>query len=215
MSKTKVVIVEDYQLFREGIKLILNNSYEFEVIAEFDNGKQFIDNLNNITCDVVLMDIAMPEMDGIEATRIATSLLPDVSILILSMLGDENHYHKIISAGAKGFLLKECKADEMFNAIRTVASGDNYFSQELLRKIIFTYGSPTSRKKDDNKAFSERELEVLSLLCQGLSNGEIADKLFISQRTVEGHRASMLKKTDTKNTISLIIHALRNNLIQL
>lgn len=213
MDRIKVCIVEDYHLFREGIKLILNSSADFEVVAEFNNGKELTDVAGTLECDVILMDITMPVMDGYEATKIMSNIRPEIPVLVLSMLSDENSYHNMVSAGAKGFLLKECKAEELFRAIKSVAIGDNYFSQELLRKIIFTHGNQKSGKAVPD--ISDRELEVLELLCKGLTNVEIAEKLFISQRTVEGHRASMLKKTDTKNTISLILFAIRNGIIKL
>ena len=134
------------------------------------------------------------------------------------MFGDEDYYYNMVSSGAKGFLLKESKSDELIEAITWVARGENYFSQELLRKIIFKYGPNGFEKlkeKIQTTEISSREYEVLKLICQGLSNAEIAERLFISQRTVEGHRARLLKKTNTKNSVSLIMYALKNGLIKI
>ena len=213
----KVIIVEDHPLFREGIKLILVNSQKFTLIGEYTNGKEFIDNLGKEKPDLVLMDIAMPVMDGIEATKLAIEKDPSLKILVLSMYGDEEYYYHMINAGAKGFILKEARSQELLDAMTWVANGENYFSQELLRKIIFKF-SPDGMNKLKDKTQSEeisvREFDVLKLICHGLTNAEIAEQLYISQRTVEGHRASLLKKTNTKNTVSLIMHSLRNGLIK-
>jgi DNA-binding NarL/FixJ family response regulator len=217
MEKIRIAIVEDHHLFREGIKLILNNAEEMMVVAEFNNGKEFTDQLEKIDSDVILMDIAMPEMDGIEATRIAIEKNPSLKVLVLSMFGDEDYYYQMINAGAKGFLLKDCKSHELIEAITWIASGENYFSQELLRKIVFKYGASGLGKapeKSSRSEISKREYEILRLICQGFTNAEIAAQLFLSHRTVEGHRANLLKKTNTKNTVNLIMHALKEGLIK-
>jgi DNA-binding NarL/FixJ family response regulator len=163
------------------------------------------------------MDIAMPEMDGIESTRKALERKPDLKIIVLSILGDEEYYSRMIEAGAKGFVSKEAKSAELINAIHEVADHGTFFSQELLRKIIF---NQNRKQKRESKVysivneFSERELQVLALLCQGMTNSEIGQKLFLSTRTIEGHRAHLLRKTGTKNTVGLIMFALQHEIIK-
>jgi DNA-binding NarL/FixJ family response regulator len=214
-EQMRVVIVEDHHLFRKALKLILKSN-NVDVEDEFASGKDFLERLPGLHPDVVIMDIAMPEMDGVETSRQALMMRPDLKILVLSMFGDEDYYYKMISTGVRGFVLKESHPDELMKGIITIAIDENYFSQELLRKIIFKYGSINSfMGKEDVKTFSERELEVLNLLCQGMTNAEIAEALHISQRTAEGHRASMLRKTDTKNTVALIMYALKAGIVKI
>ena len=141
---------------------------------------------------------------------------PELKIIALSMFGDEYYYQQMITAGARGFIIKTSDQKELLQAIQSVAEGDNYFSQELLRQIIFNLNPNLQGISHGKKqALSQRELEVLEQVCQDLSNEEIADKLFISRRTVEGHKRKLLLKTDSKNTSKLIIHAIKNKLVRL
>ena len=162
------------------------------------------------------MDISMPVMDGIEATKKALEKYPDLPILALSMFGDEEYYYKMVHAGVKGFVLKESGSEELSDAIREITSGNNYFSQELLRKIIINIGNSKleSQVRTPTNTLTKRESEILRLICQGMSNMEIANMLHLSQRTVEGHKANLLKKTSTKNTVNLIMFAIKNNLVE-
>jgi DNA-binding NarL/FixJ family response regulator len=208
-TKITVAIVDDHQLFRSGLQFILGNEPDIEVIIEASNGKQFLAYLDNLKPDVVLMDINMPEMDGVEASRRAIEKYPDLNILILSMYGDIDYYNTMIDIGVKGFILKDIENKELGNAIRKIHIGGNYFSQELLLRLI-------KNKPGDNAIeLTKREKEVLELICQGYSNLEISEKLFISQRTVERHRSSLLFKTNSKNSISLVIYSIKNNLIKI
>ena len=216
MDSVRISIVDDHHLFREGIKHILINTRNYKVVAEFMNGIDFVNDLPNIETDIILMDIEMPGMDGLEATKKALQLNPDLRILILSSYSEPGYYHSMVEAGVRGFLLKNSTSDELLKAIADVVAGETYFSQDLLRKIIYNYGAEAACKvktKYLKEELSERELEVLQYLCKGLTNAEIADKIFISQRTVEGHRANLLKKTNTKNTVQLIMFAIKNELI--
>jgi len=163
--------------------------------------------LDEVTPDVVLMDIKMPEMGGIEASKLALAKNQDLNILILSMFDDEQYYNTLIDMGIRGFILKDTDNSELKMAIRKVFSGHSYFAQELLLKIIknkTTVGSVN---------LSNRELEVLSYICKGHSNNEIGDILNISVRTVERHRANMLEKTNSSNSIKLVLFAIKNNIV--
>ena len=213
MEKIRIIIADDHQLFRNGLKILLNAFPEFEVTGEASNGEEFLRILNNTKADIALMDINMPEMDGIEATRKGLKLYPDLNIIALSMYGEEEYYYKMVDAGAKGFLLKDSDISEVKEAILTVRKGGNYFSQELLYHVIQKIKHRENESKSAN--LSKRETEILFKICEGLSNQEIADTLFISKRTVDKHRANLLGKTNSKNTASLILFAIRNKLIEI
>lgn len=207
--KIKVAIVDDHQLFRNGLKFIIENEADLEVTIEASNGREFILFLENLKPDVVLMDISMPEMDGVETTKQALAKFPDLSVLVLSMYSDVEYYNTMIDLGVKGFILKDIDNDELSNAIRKVYSGGNYFSQELLLRLI--------KNKPDETGIdlTKREKEILELICKGYSNQKISEELYISQRTVERHRSSLLSKTDSKNSVSLVVFAIKNNLVKI
>lgn len=216
-QKYKIIIVDDHALFREGIKLLIEHEKIGEVIAELENGKKFLDFIADEKPDIVLMDIDMPIMNGIEATQKALELYPDLNILVLSMHGDQNHYNQLISAGAKGFVLKTSGKQELQNAITTVSQGDSYFSSELLRKIIVDITRPKENDKSNkpNIDFTERELEILGHFCGGYTVSEIAEKMFLSVKTIEAYRSKLLQKTGVKNTICLVLFAIKNKIVSL
>lgn len=211
----KIIITDDHQIFRQGLKSLIVKEEIAEVVAEASNGREFLDLLTVHRPDLVLMDIGMPEMDGVEATRKALEIDPNLRILVLSNFGDEVHYFKIIQAGARGFVLKTSGIHELQIAIESVLAGESYFSNELLRKIVANIKPGISdeayRNAEDKP--TKRELEVLQLVSNGLSNDEIAEKLNISVTTVKGHRSNLLMKTGTKNTAGLIMYAIKNRII--
>jgi DNA-binding NarL/FixJ family response regulator len=209
-----VVIVDDHNLFRNGLKILLTTSGNFNVVAEAENGREFLDLLTHIQPDIVLMDIDMPVLDGIEATKEALKKYPDLKVITLSMFGEEEYYYKMIEAGVKGFLLKNSDINEVKNALMTVWQGGKYFSQELLYNVVKNIRS-SHKEQELTEALSEREIEVLVQICNGLSNSEIADNLHISKRTVDKHRANLLDKTHSKNTAHLVMFAIKNKLIDI
>jgi DNA-binding NarL/FixJ family response regulator len=213
MEKIRIIIADDHQLFRNGLRMLLEASPEFEITGEASNGEEFLKILRNCTADIVLMDINMPEMDGIEATRKGLKLCPSIAVIALSMYGEEEYYYKMVDAGAKGFLLKDSDISEVKEAILTVRKGGSYFSQELLYHVIQKIKHRESETKSAN--LSKREKEILLKICEGYSNQEIAESLFISKRTVDKHRANLLGKTSSKNTASLILFAIKNKLIEI
>ena len=214
MDKIKVFLVDDHNLFLNGLKLLLNTMPEFVVVGQASNGKEFLRTYKASNPDVVLMDIAMPEMDGIQASRLALEADPDLKIVTLSMYSDQEYYSKMLECGVKGFLLKDSDIHEVKTAIHSVAEGGNYFSHELLRNLILAK-KELANGVFDEEHLSDREMEVLIEICQGLSNNEIADRLFISKRTVEKHRANILIKSGCKNTASLVVYAIRNHMIEI
>ena len=213
MEKIRIIIADDHQLFRNGLKILLAAFTEFEVVGEASNGEEFLSLIKHTPVDVALMDINMPEMDGIEAVKRAMKTHNNLDIIALSMYGEEEYYYKMVDAGAKGFLLKDSDISEVKEAILTVKKGGSYFSQELLCHAIPKIKLCENWNKSTN--LSKREKEILLKICEGLSNQEIARSLFISKRTVDKHRANLLGKTNSKNTASLILFAIKNKLIEI
>ncbi len=213
-SKRKIIIVDDHTLFRNGLRILLNNMENYRVIAEAANGKQFLDQLEKEMPDLVLLDINMPVMDGIEAATLAHEKYPELKIITLSMYGEEDYYYKMVNAGVKGFVLKNSDIKEVKNALDVVFDGGSFFSSELLQNLVNSLRS-TAKSKEFHTELSEREMEILILICQGLSNQEIGDKLFISKRTVDKHRANILEKSESKNTAQLVVYAIKNRLVEL
>ncbi len=213
-TKRKVVLVDDHTLFRNGLRILLNTMDDYQVVGEASNGKQFLDLLTADLPDLVLLDINMPVMDGIEAATIAQKLYPELKIITLSMYGEEDYYYKMVNAGVKGFLLKNSDIKEVKAALDVVYEGGSFFSSELLQNLVNSLKS-SSKSKEMHAELSEREMEILILICQGLSNQEIGDKLFISKRTVDKHRANILEKSESKNTAQLVMYAIKNKLVEL
>jgi len=209
MKLPGVIIVDDHRLFRSGLKFLLESTGKYSVIGESSNGNELLELLARVQPDLVIMDISMPEMNGVDATRLAISRYPDLKILILSMFGETQYYNSLIDLGIKGFLMKDADNDEFFRAVSKIISGETYFSQELLLTII------RDNTQNQTIKLSQREREILSLISHGLSNVEIAANLNISQRTVERHRTHLLEKTGSKNSIRLVIYALKNKLISI
>jgi len=208
-KKHKIFIVDDHNLFRNGLKFIMEDMDDVEVIAEASNGQEFLELLDVVNPDLVLMDISMPVMNGVEATRIGLERKPDLNILILTMFGEDAYYNTMIELGVKGFLLKDAENQELKDGIRTILKGGTYFSQELLLNLI-------KHRSDNNQVtLTRREQEVLALICKGYSNSQISDELHISQRTVERHRSNLLLKTESNNSISLVVYAIKNNLVSI
>jgi len=207
MEQIKIAIIDDHDLFREGIKLVVGQIENFEVIFDTSNGNLFIEFLRNSIPDVVLMDISMPIIDGVETTRKAIELRPNLNVIALSMFSDFTHYTQTINAGVKGFILKKSNKFELQQAIHTVFSGGNYFGQEILQKMAFQ----SVHFSAAGNQLTPRELDIINLVCKGFTSHEISDKLFISLKTVEVHRTNIFRKTDVRNIGELIVWAIKNN----
>ncbi|MBQ8055950.1 MAG: response regulator transcription factor [Paludibacteraceae bacterium] len=212
MEKIKLLLVDDHKLFRNGLKILLENTGEFEVIGESGSGSEFLEQLKTLHPDVVMLDIEMPDINGIEATKRAIAIQPDLKIISLSMYEQDEYHYKMINAGAKGFLVKDTETAEVAKAIKLVHNGETYFSSDILLNVVKNINK--TKKEDEIKySLSTREKEVLEQICNGLSNQEIADTLFISRRTVEKHRSNLLEKTNCKNTANLVMFTINNNLL--
>jgi len=209
-----IMLVDDHQMFRDGLKFALSQIDDFEIVGEAADGKYFLEKVKDLNPDLVLMDIGMPKIDGVEATEKVVELFPNINVIGLSMFGDVEYYQKMVAAGAKGFLMKEASVDELETGIREVMKGGTYFSQELLQKIITHMANPNVQSSQNGVvSLTRREEEVLNLICKGYDNKEIADQLFISQKTVEGHKTNLLSKTYTKNAINLMLFAIKHRLV--
>lgn len=203
-------LVDDHQLFRAGFKTLLCRLRSANVTFEASDGQEFIDHLVCARPDIVFMDIAMPNMDGVKATELALAANPDLKIIILSMYGEKEYYSRLVDIGVRGFLLKSCDFKEVEMALDAVSNGEYYFSQELLQQMVFK-----STGSQPEEELSTREMAVLTEICNGSSNQEIAEKLFISKRTVEKHRANIIMKTGCGNTASLVVFAVKNGLYRI
>ncbi|HEY9124119.1 MAG TPA: response regulator transcription factor [Bacteroidales bacterium] len=213
MASIRVILADDHALFRNGLKLLLSGQSNIEVVGEASDGIELLKVIEEIRADVVLLDIEMPMMNGIDAAYKALQIDPQLKIISLSMYSEEEYYYKMIEAGVKGFILKNSDISEVVEAIETVYKGNTYFSSDVLYNVVKNIKT-VGLKAEKAANISDRESEVLEQICKGLSNQEIADNLFISRRTVEKHRASLLLKTNTKNTAQLIMYAIENKLLE-
>ncbi len=208
----KIIIVDDHQMFRESLSKLLMVEQVANVIAHAANGEEFLELLNVHKPDLVLMDIDMPVMDGIEATKKGIEKYPDLKVLTLSSFGEEKYYFKMVEAGAKGFILKNASLAELQNAIVEVGNNRSWFSSELLQKIIINISAQP--QKDANNKLTNREEEILKLVCESYTNEQIAEKLNVSYDTVKWHRSNLLSKTKCSNTAGLVIYAIKNKIVE-
>lgn len=206
----KIAIADDHRLFREGISLLLSNNSNFEVIASLSNGKELIHFLEKGHLpNIILLDLSMPELDGFEVLEIVQDKYANIKCIALSMHDDGNYIVKCVKGGAYSYLLKNTDEEELILAIKTVMSGKKYFSQEISEKMI----NNMSLEGTQAKKLSAKENEILQLIADGLTTKEIAEKFFVSTRTVETHRANMMKKMHVKNSAELIQKASKLHLI--
>lgn len=206
MKNINIAVVDDHDLFREGLMLVLRQISGFHILFDASDGESFLEKLNGNVPDVVLMDFNMPRMDGATATARALLLYPDLKVIALTMFSDHLHYAQMIQAGVRGFMLKSGNKQELRHAISEVFTGNSYFSPEILNKTVL-------REIQDDKTqnLTSRELEILGLVCSGLTSTEIANRLSISVKTVEGHRANIFQKAKVRNTTELLLWTIRNN----
>lgn len=208
----RIILVDDHSLFRNGLRGLLERCAGCRVVGEAGSGEEFLAMLDGVEADIVFMDFAMPGLDGAQTTERALARRPELRIITLSMFGEESYYSRMVEAGAKGFLLKDSDIGDVLEAMDTVMAGGSYFSPQLLSLLT---GRMRTREDVPDEQLSSREREILVAVCQGLSNQEIADALFISKRTVDKHRANILEKTGCKNTASLVVYAIRNGIVEI
>jgi DNA-binding NarL/FixJ family response regulator len=216
-EKIRLVLVDDNQYFREGLKKVLQASGSYEIIAEASNGIEFLDLINSIDPDIILMDISMPLMDGIEATQKTIEKRPNLKIIVLSMYDDQVYYYRMIQAGVKGFLLKTSDKSEIEHAIHLVYEENCYFSNDLLKKININYTNSSNQLKVGNNQISltKVEIDILEFICKGFSANEIADHLNLEVEIINANLFNLLKKTGSKTEICLIMFAIKNKLVEI
>lgn len=213
---TKILIADDHKMFRDGLKAILEQEQDIEVVAEAGSTMEIYDILGKIQPNVILLDISLGDGSGIEVTKVLSQKYPDLRVLVVSMHAESTYVLKMLEIGAAGYILKDAGKNEMLNAVRAVAAGDSYFSQQV-SSIMVAYlqrkSVPPSRQKQD-VLLTRREIEVLKLIAAENSNQEIADKLFISTRTVDTHRRNLLEKLRLKNTAGLVKYAMQHGFME-
>lgn len=209
----RIMIVDDHEIFRSGLKMVINKLGYAKVVAEAADGIELLEVLQNEETDLILMDIEMPLMNGIEATRMVLEKYPHIKVIALTMYKEDAYIQSMIESGVKGFLIKNIRKDVLDRAIQAVYNGKTYYSEELWD--YFTKSITKDDKQEETNSYTKREMEVLALLAEGLSNKEIADRMFVSERTIVGHKSNLMAKTNTKNTVSLLAFAIRNGLIEI
>ncbi|MFW5645576.1 MAG: response regulator [Bacteroidota bacterium] len=215
-GKIDLLVVDDHKIFRDGLKLLLSHFNFVGEIFEASNGKEFLDLLDRHDPDIVLMDINMPVMGGIEATREALDRYPDLKVIVLTTFHDEDYVEQMMIMGVEGYMLKRSTPDEFEAALKRVQMGGNYFSDEIVKTVAKNLQRirNEAEKKSSLPSFTQREREVLDLICQGYNNEQIADLIHVSSKTVEKHKSNLFQKTDTNNTVNLIIYAFKNGLAE-
>lgn len=213
-KKLKILIVDDHQILVDGIEAMLQDVPEFMVVGKVLNGFQALEYLRNNEVDVLLTDLYMPQMTGMELTQKVRKAFQNIKILALSVSYDVSIVHDLIDAGISGFILKTIGRDELILAVKEVSKGNIYYSREVSNEILRSLTTkPTETNEEGNYHLTEREIEILKYLSQELSNAEIAKKLYISERTVETHRKNIYRKTNTKTIVGLIKYAVERKII--
>lgn len=219
MDKIRVALVEDHQLVRDGIRSLLTNLPNIEVVAESDCAKTMLSQIEVAKPDVLLVDISLPEMSGIELAKVVTTSYPGTKVIILSMHTEQEYIFNSLRNGAKGYLHKSISREELVEAIEQVYGGSEYFSKEVSGIILKSYlrqiKNPERVEEYEDKKLTPREMEILRMVAQGYSNQLIADKLFISVRTVESHKNHIMQKLELTTTVDLVKYAIKNGIIDL
>jgi two-component system response regulator NreC len=216
LQKIRVLIVDDHTIVRDGICALLALAGDIEVVGESANGKDALEMVKKLSPDVVLMDIAMPIMNGVEATRRIKKEFPDVKVLALTQHDDKEFVYPLLEAGARGFLSKAAASSELTSAIRYVHQGESFLSPSVAKLMIDDYqqGAALRERNDPYEQLTDREREILKLIAEGYTTQEIANMLVISPKTVEGHKSSLMAKLDIHSRIDLVKYAVRKGLIE-
>jgi two-component system, NarL family, response regulator NreC len=213
----KILLADDHNVLRKGLRRILEEQPDLEVVGEASDGREAVNLTNLLRPDIVVMDIAMPLMNGLEATRQILQRNTDVNVLILSMYSDENYVVQVLRAGARGYLLKDTAEEDLITAVRAVAKGQPFFSPKIAKLLL---GDSMQRLRtegvsDSYDLLTPREREVLQLIAEGKSNKEAAAALFVSPTTIETHRARIMDKLDLHSTADIVLYAVRKGIVQL
>ncbi len=210
-----ILIADDHQLFRKGLAGVLKKFEFVSKIHEAGNGREAVEEMKKEKYEVVFMDIAMPVMDGADATKIIKHDFPETKVIVLTMYDDQKHVAKMIEYGISGYVIKNTDTAELKKAIETVMENKLYFSKQveegLIRSMVF---KTKNKRSQPNDIISQREKEVLHLICEQYSSREIAASLYLSEKTVDWHRLKLLEKTQSKNTAGLVLYAMKNGIIE-
>jgi DNA-binding NarL/FixJ family response regulator len=212
MEKIEILIVDDHKMVREGIKSVIENTPDICITGEASNGIEALKILDHNHFDILLTDISMPKMDGVELMKEIVKKFPNQKVIALTMMGEGQHIKQMLKAGAKGYLLKNCGSKELINAIKKVHDGENYYTHEVTQIVMDQLSAKRTRKMSVEIPLTERELEVLHLVLKEYSNKEIAEELFISPRTVDAHKRNLIEKTGSKNIAGLVLYAIEKRL---
>ena len=215
MEKIRVLVVDDHTIVRDGIRALLGLAGDIEVVGEAENGREALDRVRELVPDVVLMDVAMPTMDGLEATRRIHREFPQTKVLALTQYDDREYVFSVVEAGAQGFISKTAASAEVVSGIRAVHRGDSFLSPSVAKLLVEHYreGATLRKSQDPYGQLTDREREILKLLAEGYTGQEIAEMLVISPKTVEGHKTNLMSKLDIHSRIDLVKYALRKGII--
>ena len=213
----RVLICDDHALFRRGLVMVLESEEGIEVVAEAEDGEDALVKAEEAAPDVVLMDVRMPKMSGIEATRAIAEAVPSAKILMLTVSDEEEDLYEAVKAGATGYLLKEISIEEVANAIRAVVTGQSLISPSMASKLLSEFNNlaKAAQQKVLAPRLTDRELQVLKLVAQGLSNREVAEQLFISENTVKNHVRNILEKLHLHSRMEAVVYAVREKLLEI
>jgi len=207
MPKHRILIADDHAMVRDGVKNLVSQNKDLTVVGEASTGSEVLEMFAKLKPDLLILDISMPDMNGMEVSREILATDPGASIVILSMYDDEDYISRCLEYGVKGYVIKNESGSELEYAIKSVLSGKNYFSRHAQDVIFKKYTQTVSRKRqleEESIKLTRREVEIIQLISQGMTSQEMAEKLFISPRTVETHRANLMKKLSVKNAVELV-----------
>lgn len=217
MEKVRILIADDHAVVREGTRRILEQEQDLEVVAEASDGEEAVTLAIDLKPDVAIIDISMPKVDGIEATRRIKAVCPSITVLILTAYDDDQFIFSLLEAGAAGYMLKSIRGSELVDAVRAVHAGESVLHPSVARKVLnrFVHAAGKPSKQEIAEILSEREMEVLRLAAKGLSNQDIANELCLSIRTVQGHLGHIFNKLQVSSRTEAVVHALKEGWVTL
>ena len=212
MNQCRLVIADDHTIVREGIRSLLEAREDFVVLGEASTGREAISKVEELRPDIVIMDVSMPDLNGLEATRQIKKRFPECKILVLTMYEDKESIRRMLQCGASGYVVKKSAVSQLFDAIEAVVKGDAFFSPSISKIVLEDY---IKELDSSDRILSSREIEVLQLIAEGRTNREIADLLHLSVKTVEGHKDNIKKKLDVRDTAGIVKYAIKEGIIRL
>lgn len=215
MNRIRILLVDDHELFRDGLSSLLRTHNDFQIVGSLSSGEEAISQVSNLLPDVILMDIRMEGLNGIETTDKLKRTNPEAKVILISMEANSKFIEEGIKAGAMGYLPKSVNARTLTEAIQTVYKGEQFFSDEVSEIIFKKFLQKSMGQKNENKVLSKREIEVLREIALGHTNKEVGEKLFISTKTVDTHRSNILQKLELKTTADLVRYAIKNQIADL